>query len=550
MSTFNSTSFNAVMLQLASLKYDRLFYALLGTLGATGALGLFKSLSSSSDISNSPGPLRIRRSGVCNRHNIFYFISLTLGSPSGNVPELFDAENGIEFQDELMKTYGSACRVKGLIDADELWISDPRALQEILIKGHDDFKEPVLSTVYGHQYKIQRKILNPVFTASHIRNCEYFNWMLPYDVMTISNDYSTFPVTPTMSAIAHNLVDVITSRVQVNRGTTVVDIFKWVNLVALEIIGQTGMGDSFGALVGKVPEYLGASGDMFPLMMEMWCLQPLLPFTSRVGPAFFRRSIVERISHRPVQAMKNAVDAMNKTVEIMQRKWEAPDNGTLDSEVASGQDIMTALQNRVVAPNDQMSDEEILAQVNGLAFAGHHTTSSAISRTISVLAEYQEIQDKLELKSAKHTVCIARIWTTINSTRFPNWTQYVGNPCASTPLQQWEGRNDPYSIPEGTDLRISLRAANQDKQIWGGDSEEFRPDRWLEPLPVSVTDSRMPGIFSSTMTFLGGPRACPGMKFSQLEMKIVLSILVSSFRFEPSKNKLKWKNDGIVKPYV
>ncbi|CAE6419888.1 unnamed protein product [Rhizoctonia solani] len=52
------------------------------------------------------------------------------------------------------------------------------------------------------------------------------------------------------------------------------------------------------------------------------------------------------------------------------------------------------------------------------------------------------------------------------------------------------------------------------------------------------------------MPFLGGPRACPGVKFAQLEMKTVLSGLVWSFKFEFSEDKIKWKNDAIAKPYT
>ncbi|KAG8749564.1 cytochrome P450-dit2 [Ceratobasidium sp. 423] len=392
------------------------------------------------------------------------------------------------------------------------------------------------------------------------------------------------------------LVDIVSAQVQVSGGNTgVVDIFKWINLIALEIIGQAGMGHSFGVLEGKIPEYLGASRDMFPLMLEMWYLQPFLPFMSHIGPPFFRRFVVERISHRPVRAMTTVVEIMNRTaVDIMKRKREALDNGTLESEAASGQDIMTALlrQNRVVAPEDQMTDEEILAQVNGLAFAGHDTTSSALSRTISLLAEYQEVQDKLraevqeahrlhgknlnyeQLNSLSYLDAVCRETlrlyapaTSVNRVATKDWTVPLRYPVQS---KDKKTTITNIHIPKGTGLHISLRAANKDKQTWGDDAGRFRPNRWLEPLPTSVTDSRMPGIFSSTMTFLGGPRACPGMKFSQLEMstrllypnlrnqsltlgtdaEIVLSNLISSFKFEPSKDKIKWKNDGIVKPYT
>ncbi|KDN47625.1 hypothetical protein RSAG8_03415, partial [Rhizoctonia solani AG-8 WAC10335] len=96
--------------------------------------------------------------------------------------------------------------------------------------------------------------------------------------------------------------------------------------------------------------------------------------------------------------MKDVADIMHRTaVEILKRKREALDNGTLDLEVAAGKDIMTALlrHNPVVAPQDRMTDEEVLAQVNGLAFAGHDSTSPALSHTIDLLPEHQDVQANL-----------------------------------------------------------------------------------------------------------------------------------------------------------
>ncbi|KDN42044.1 hypothetical protein RSAG8_07089, partial [Rhizoctonia solani AG-8 WAC10335] len=396
------------------------------------------------------------------------------------------------------------------------------------------------------------------------------------------------------------------SEVQVDGDNSeVVDVFKWVHLVSLEIIGQAGIGHSFGILEGNVPDYLDASRDVFPLMLEMWYLLPFITFLSKLGPAFFRRAIVELIPHRPVQRMKNVVDTMHKTaveimkrkregtllsltalwtlkwlperissVEIMKRKREALENGTLDSQVAAGKDIMTALlrQNLVVAPQDQMTDEEVLAQVNGLTFAGHDTSSSALSRTISLLAEHQGVQDKLrdEIRQAYHLHGKNLDYDQLNSLSYLDaacreslrlylpgtFLDRVATKDCNLPLEYPVKSKDGKAmianihVAKGTTLHLSLQAANKDERTWGSDAGEFKPDRWLEPLPTSVTNSRMPGIYSSTMTFSGGPRACPGVKFAQLQMKIVLSSLVSSFKFELSKDAIKWKAGGVAKPYA
>jgi len=50
------------------------------------------------------------------------------------------------------------------------------------------------------------------------------------------------------------------------------------------------------------------------------------------------------------------------------------------------------------------------------------------------------------------------------------------------------------------------------------------------------------------MTFLGGGRACIGFKFSQLEMKVVLSVLLEAFKFEPGPEEIVWSMVGLTAP--
>lgn len=83
------------------------------------------------------------------------------------------------------------------------------------------------------------------------------------------------------------------------------------------------------------------------------------------------------------------------------------------------------------------------------------------------------------------------------------------------------------AVPKDTEIIISIFGANRDKRIWGPDAEEWKPERWLEPLPKSVADAHMPGVYASMsvlsllgfvimlsflsmfrMTFIGGGRAC------------------------------------------
>lgn len=55
-------------------------------------------------------------------------------------------------------------------------------------------------------------------------------------------------------------------------------------------------------------------------------------------------------------------------------------------------------------------------------------------------------------------------------------------------------------VPKNTDVIISILGANLSKAIWGEDAEEWKPERWLKPLPESVAAAHLPGVYSSTYT--------------------------------------------------
>ena len=52
-------------------------------------------------------------------------------------------------------------------------------------------------------------------------------------------------------------------------------------------------------------------------------------------------------------------------------------------------------------------------------------------------------------------------------------------------------------VPKDTAVFVGIRSANRSKTIWGEDALEWKPERWLSPFPDSVTDARMPGVYSN-----------------------------------------------------
>ncbi|GAB1525223.1 hypothetical protein RhiTH_008380 [Rhizoctonia solani] len=433
----------------------------------------------------------------------------------GDEALLYDIKTSLTIHDELLNRYGSVCKIKGPLGEDRVWIADPRALSDIVVKGFDDFHEvegfvawfaltqgPTIITTSGHKHKMQRKILNPVFTAAHMR--ESFE-------------------TPTFNNIAHHLSEIVTSEVRTSGGNTaVVDIHHWMSNVSLEMIGQAGMGHSFGVMTGKEPEYIEASRQLFPLISEMWYIRPFLPALMKVGSAGFRRFVVSYIPFGPVQRLRNITETMDKTAAgIYNQKKRALEDGTLESEIAAGNDIMSMMlkQNKNVPPEDQMNEAEIQAQVNGLLFAGHDTTSAALDRTLHLLAQNPEVQDRLreevreahglhgksldydQLNSLQYLDAVCReslrLWAPgqlVERTAGKDW-----NLPLRYPIKSKDGKTmiSNLHIKKGTHLYLSLGSVNRDKQTWGDDADQFKPARWLTPLPGSVADSKIPGVYSN-----------------------------------------------------
>lgn len=53
------------------------------------------------------------------------------------------------------------------------------------------------------------------------------------------------------------------------------------------------------------------------------------------------------------------------------------------------------------------------------------------------------------------------------------------------------------AIPRGTNIIIAIMACNRSKALWGEDAYEWKPERWLRPLPEAVEKAQVPGVYSN-----------------------------------------------------
>ena len=67
----------------------------------------------------------------------------------------------------------------------------------------------------------------------------------------------------------------------------------------------------------------------------------------------------------------------------------------------------------------------------------------------------------------------------------------------SHPIQGVDGTTlNEILIPKGTPIVVGIRSCNRSKAIWGNDALEWKPERWLSPLPTTLDDAHVPGVYA------------------------------------------------------
>ena len=76
----------------------------------------------------------------------------------------------------------------------------------------------------------------------------------------------------------------------------------------------------------------------------------------------------------------------------------------------------------------------------------------------------------------------------------------------SNPIRGKDGKlMSEILVPKGTLTFIASGTSNINKAIWGEDAEEWKPERWLASLPESVSEAKVPGIYSNLYASSFGP---------------------------------------------
>jgi len=98
-------------------------------------------------------------------------------------------------------------------------------------------------------------------------------------------------------------------------------------------------------------------------------------------------------------------------------------------------------------------------------------------------------------------------------------------------------------VPPGTSVGINPYVVNRNKDVWGSDADEFRPDRWLryEDESDEAFQGRLKLFNATDLTFGGGSRMCLGRHLALLETYKIVATLIGRYEIELVDSESEWE---------
>jgi cytochrome P450 len=196
-----------------------------------------------------------------------------------------------------------------------------------------------------------------------------------------------------------------------------------------------------------------------------------------------------------------------------------------------GQDILSLLLDAEDEDGNTLSDTQIRDEVMTLLFAGHDTTTSTVSFMFYELARHPEIVGRLyaeqeaQLTDGRPSAAqlmsgeLSELELVLEETLRKYPPAWVG-PRRAIEAFEFEG----HTVPERAFVNYSSWVSHHLPEVFP-EPEAFRPERF-------TAEARAQLPKGAYVPFGGGSRTCVGMRFGQLEVRTIATVILS--RFTPS----------------
>ncbi|KAF8398592.1 hypothetical protein HHK36_017523 [Tetracentron sinense] len=210
-------------------------------------------------------------------------------------------------------------------------------------------------------------------------------------------------------------------------------------------------------------------------------------------------------------------------------------NGRRLVDKALGTPTQDLLSHLLMATDENgrfMTDDEIVNNILVLLFAGHNTSSCAVTMLMKYLAEFPDVYDKVLKAPEQRGIAMSKGPGELLNREDIQKMQYSWNVVAEVM------RLSPPIIGTFREAKTDFTYAGftipkKWKLYWSATWTHMNPDYFVDP--EKFNPSRFEGDGSKPYTFIpfgGGPRMCPGIEFARLQILVFLHNVVKRFKWD------------------
>jgi len=296
-----------------------------------------------------------------------------------------------------------------------------------------------------------------------------------------------------------------------------VDVKRDMSRFALDVLGHAILGRSFNALEGSFQE----TYDHYSFVMQETTnpLYVALPMLEKL-PLPRNRKLQKSTEH--VHSMLQ--DAVESRIQARRAAASQPGGET------PPQDMLDMLLGPGPNPEPCCGKGALVPVLWVMFVAGHDTTALSLTWLMNWLAVYPEVQRRAR-EEAVRVMGGATAPTAEMLEEVPYLDAVISEnlrlrpPVYNLPtrLCAEDTELDGFFLPKGTNVSLHIGAINRHPDVWDR-PESFEPERFLQ--------AKRPRVFH-WLPFSAGPRRCLGDKFSLMEQKTLLMMLLTRMEILP-----------------
>ncbi|CAL5342129.1 unnamed protein product [Camellia sinensis] len=385
-----------------------------------------------------------------------------------------------------------------------LTITDPKLIKEILF-NYEAFQKPGMNPLgkllvtgllgyEGEKWAKHRNLINPTFHLEKLKQ------MLPAMYSSCCEMISKWEV----------LVS--------TKGSCELDVFPYLESLTGDIISRT----SFGSNYEEGKKIFELQKEQTDLTIQQ--LQSIYIPGWRFLPTKTNKRM-KAIYHEVGSVLRNIINKRERTM-----KDEDENNDLLGILLKTN---LKEIQEKGNKKKITLTIEEVIEECKLFYLAGQETTLALLVWTMVLLSKHQKWQslareevlavfgeNKPDFDGLNQLKTITMILNEVLRLYSP--ASYLIRAVHK------KTRLGELLVPPGLEFLVPITAIHHDREIWGEDATEFKPERFAEGI-IKATKGQ-----STFFPFSGGPRVCIGQNFAMVESKLALAMIVKHFSFELS----------------